>query len=115
MTVTLTDDKVKDRTYLFGAETDDKTQVYAKQGGRDLVFSVSKAVVDGFMKASVVDPTVFRLDLSKVTGMKLTGWATLNVERKPQTLDVGAKGGEQLGGQGRRRRSSYPRARRSHC
>ena len=73
-TVTLTDEKDKERAYLFGAETDDKTQVYAKQGERDLVFSVRKSVVDAFQQADLTDPTVFRLDLSKVTGMKLTGW-----------------------------------------
>jgi hypothetical protein len=91
-TVTLADAKDKERSYLFGAETDDKTQVYAKQGDRDLIFSVSKSAVDAFQQADVVDPTIFRLDLSKVTGMKLSGWATLNVERKPQTLDLERKG-----------------------
>jgi uncharacterized ParB-like nuclease family protein len=91
-TVTLADAKDKERSYLFGAETDDKTRVYAKQGDRDLVFSVPKSVVDAFQQADVVDPTVFRVDLSKVTGMKLSGWATLNVERKPQTLDLERKG-----------------------
>ncbi len=92
VTVTLSDAKDKERSYLFGAETDDKTQVYAKQGDRDLVFSVAKSTVDAFQHADLVDPTVFRLDLSKVTGVKLTGWATLNVERKPQTLDLERKG-----------------------
>jgi hypothetical protein len=91
-TVTLADVKDKERSYLFGAETDDKAQVYAKQGDRDLIFSVTKSAVDAFQQADVVDPTVFRLDLSKVTGMKLTGWATLNVERKPQTLELERKG-----------------------
>jgi hypothetical protein len=91
-TVSLADAKDKERSYLFGAETDDKTQVYAKQGDRDLIFSVPKSAVDAFQQADVVDPTVFRLDLSKVTGMKLTGWATLNIERKPQTLDLERKG-----------------------
>jgi hypothetical protein len=91
-TVSLSDEKVKERSYLFGTETDDKTQVYAKQGDRDLVFGVPKSVVDAFQIADVADLTVFRLDLSKVKGMKLTGWATLNVERKPQTLDLDRKG-----------------------
>src|SRR5581483_9869601 len=43
-TVTLKDDKDKERTFLFGGDTDDKTQTYARQGERDLVFSVRKTI-----------------------------------------------------------------------
>jgi hypothetical protein len=90
-TLVLNDEKTKERTYLLGAETDDKAHVYAKQSDRDLVFSVPKAVEEDIQKAELVDPTVFRLNLSKVTGMKLTGWANLNVEHKPQTLELERK------------------------
>ena len=61
-TVALADPKDKERSYLFGAETDDKTQVYAKLADHDLIFSVSKSTMDAFQNADVVDPTVFRLD-----------------------------------------------------
>ncbi|HEX4590651.1 MAG TPA: DUF4340 domain-containing protein, partial [Gemmataceae bacterium] len=91
-TVALSDPKTKELIYLFGAETDDKVHVYAKQAAHDLVFSVPKSSLEAFENANVVDLTVFRLDLSKVTGVKLTGWANLNVERKPQTLDLERKG-----------------------
>jgi hypothetical protein len=91
-TVTLPDEKDKERTYQFGAETDDKTQVYAKQAERDLVFSVGKSAVDAFQQADLTDPTVFTLDLSKVTGMKLTGWKEFSVNGQPQTLDLERKG-----------------------
>jgi hypothetical protein len=90
--VALNDEKLKERVYQIGAETNDKVNVYAKQGDRDLVFSLPKSVEEDVQKADLVDPTVFRLNLSKVTGMKLTGWANLNVERKPQTLELERKG-----------------------
>jgi hypothetical protein len=92
VTLALNDEKVKERTYLLGADTDDKAHVYAKQADHDLVFSVPKAVEEDIQKADLLDPTVFRLNLSKVTGMKLTGWANLNVEKKPQTIDIERKG-----------------------
>ena len=60
------------RVFLFGAESDDKSTVYAKHGDRDLVFAVRKAVTDALAQADLVDPTVFTLDLSKVRGMKIT-------------------------------------------
>jgi hypothetical protein len=91
-TVALADEKDKERSYQFGAETDDKTQVYAKQTDRDLVFSVSNTVVDAIRQADLPDPTVFHLDLNKVTGMKLTGWKEYSVNGQPQTLDLEKKG-----------------------
>jgi hypothetical protein len=89
-TVALADAKDKERTYQFGAETDDKSNVYAKLGDRDMVFSVTKMVVDDLQKLDLPDPTIYQLDLSKVTGMRLTGWPTL--DGKPQTLDLERKG-----------------------
>ncbi|HTK77574.1 MAG TPA: DUF4340 domain-containing protein [Gemmataceae bacterium] len=90
VTVGLKDDKDKPRVYQFGAETDDKTGVYAKQGGRDLVFVVRKQVVDAIEQGELLDPTVFRLDLSKVQGIKLTGWK--DVVGNEMTLDMERKG-----------------------
>lgn len=90
VTVGLKDDKDKPRVYQFGAETDDKTGVYAKQGGRDLVFVARKSIVDTLQQGDLLDPTVFRLDLSKVQGMKLTGWK--DVVGTEMTLDMERKG-----------------------
>jgi hypothetical protein len=89
-TITLKDDKDKERVYLFGAETDDKQQVYTKQGERDLVFSVHKSILDDLQQTDLSDPTVLRLDLTKVTGMKLTGWK--DVVGQETTLDLERKG-----------------------
>src|SRR5205823_5549691 len=88
--VTLKDDKDKERSYLLGNETDDKQQVYAKQGERDVVFSVRKGALDDMQQLDLADPTVFRLDLAKVTGMKLTGWK--DVVGQETTLDFERKG-----------------------
>ncbi len=89
-TVSLKDDKDKERVYQFGTETDDKQQVYAKLGGQDLVFSARKGVIDPFQQTDLIDPTVFRLDLAKVTGMKLTGWK--DVVGQETALDLERKG-----------------------
>lgn len=82
------DKKTTDHTYLFGKETDDKSQVYAKQGERDMVFAVRKSVVDG-LQGDLQDSVVFHFDLAKVKGLRITGWQdiignafTLDLERK---------------------------------
>ena len=91
-TVTVKDgDKTQDFTYLFGIEGDDKATVYAKLGDRDLVFAVRKSILDALQQPDLVDPTVFTLDLSKVRGMKLTGWKEFSVNGQPQTLDLERK------------------------
>lgn len=89
--VTLKEGDNKERTYHFGADGDDKSTVYAKLGDRDLVFSVRKSVLDALKQADLVDLTVFSLDLSKVRGMKLTGWKEYSVNGQPQTLDLERK------------------------
>jgi hypothetical protein len=89
--VTLKDGDNKERIYQFGNETDDKLSVYAKLGDRDLVFAVRKGIVELLQKAELADPTVFTLDLSKVRGMKLTGWKEFSVNGQPQTLDLERK------------------------
>jgi Domain of unknown function (DUF4340) len=89
--VTLKEGDNKERTYLFGNDGDDKTTVYAKQGERDLVFAARKSVVEALQQADVADPTIFTLDLSKVRGMKLTGWKEFSVNGQPQTLDLERK------------------------
>lgn len=87
-TVTLADEKVKERVYQFGAETDDKANVYAKLSDSDLVFGVRKDSLDVFLQSELIDPTVFHFDLSKVNGLKLTGWKDSSVNDQPQTLDL---------------------------
>jgi hypothetical protein len=97
LTVVKPDKKTEEMTYLFGKETDDKSGVYAKQSGRDLVFVVRRNVVTD-MQGDLQDPTVFTFELSKVKGTKMTGWGefsgvpfTLELERKgPQNYTAKA-------------------------
>lgn len=89
--VTVKDDKeTKDIVYQFGGETDDKQGVYAKHGGRDLVFVARKDATDGLLNAEVQDPVVYRLDVNKVKGMKLTGWK--DIVGSPVTRDLERRG-----------------------
>lgn len=67
-------DKSKDKHYLFGAETDDKSGWYAKQSDRDVVFVVNKSSLPTLSSSELQDPTVVKLDPLKVTGLKLHGW-----------------------------------------
>lgn len=67
-------DKTIERVYQFGAETDDKTGYYAKQGDRDLVFVVARNAVPSLEAGEVRDTVIHRLDSGKVQSVKLTGW-----------------------------------------
>ena len=51
---------------------------------------VRKQVLDTIEQGDLLDPTVFRLDLSKVQGMKLTGWK--DVVGTEMVLDMERKG-----------------------
>jgi hypothetical protein len=86
-TVTLAkpDKKTEDYIYLFGKETDDKANVYAKQGSRDMVFLVAKDVLEP-LQGDWQDPSVFHIDVAKVKGLKLIGWQ--DVVGSPVTLDL---------------------------
>jgi hypothetical protein len=87
--VTVTKDG-KDTTheYDFGKD-EDKDHVYAKQGQRDMVFTVDKHVLTT-LRAELQDPTVFNFDAAKVKAVKVTGWKELL--GTPLTLEVERKG-----------------------
>lgn len=90
-TVTIKDgDKTSDREYLFGAETDDKTGIYAKQSERDIVFVVGKGVIPSLEAGEIQDPVVFRIDPNRVTSIKLTGWK--DIVGQPTTRELERKG-----------------------
>ena len=79
------DKKPEEQTFLLGKETDDKQGYYAKSGTKDLVFVLRKAIWDD-LQGDLQDATVLHLDLSKVRGMKITGWQ--DVIGAPITLDL---------------------------
>jgi hypothetical protein len=88
VTVSKPDKKTEDHSYLFGKETDDKANVYAKQGNRDMIFLVAKHALEP-LQGDLQDPTVFHIDVAKIKGLKLIGWQnvvghsfTLDLERK---------------------------------
>jgi hypothetical protein len=82
----------KDTTfeYAFGKD-EDKDHVYAKQGQRDMIFTVDKNDLAP-LRGELQDPTVFNFDVAKVKAVKITGWkellgspVTLEFERKSAT------------------------------
>jgi hypothetical protein len=86
LTVQDKDKKTEEWTYLFGKE--DKGEVYAKQGKQDLVFLVSTPVLKP-LQSELLDPTIFHLEPSKVTEVRIEGWekaqgfaVTLDLVRK---------------------------------
>jgi hypothetical protein len=82
------DQKTEDYLYLFGKETDDKVNVYAKQGSRDVVFLVAKSALEP-LQGDWQDPIVFHLEVPKVKGLKLIGWQ--DVVGSPFVLDLERK------------------------
>jgi hypothetical protein len=76
--------------YDFGKD-EDKDHVYAKQGTRDMIFTVDKGALAA-LRGELQDPTVFSFDVAKVKAVKVTGWKellgsplTLEFERKSAT------------------------------
>jgi hypothetical protein len=88
VTVAKPDKKTEDHVYLFGKETDDKANVYTKQGSRDMVFLVGKSALEP-LQGDWQDATVFHIELPKVKGLKLIGWQ--DVVGSPFTLDLERK------------------------
>ncbi|HLJ92225.1 MAG TPA: DUF4340 domain-containing protein [Gemmataceae bacterium] len=86
------DKKAEDYVYLFGKETEDKASVYAKQGNRDVVFLVSKSILEP-LRSDWRDPTVFHLEVPKVKGLKLIGWQ--DVVGSPYVLDLERKSAQE--------------------
>lgn len=63
-----------ERVYWFGNETDDKQHVYAKQDGKNGVFTIRKPVVEKFTSADLRDKTLVRFDRTKVKKLSFKGW-----------------------------------------
>lgn len=88
VTIAKPEKKTEEHVYLFGKETDDKANVYAKLGNRDIVFVVAKSILEP-LHSDWRDPTLFHLELAKVKGLKLQGWQ--NLLGTPYTLDLERK------------------------
>jgi hypothetical protein len=88
VTIAKPDKKTEDYVYLFGKETEDKANVYAKQGSRDMVFLVAKTALEP-LQSDLQDSTVLHIEVPKVKGLKLIGWQ--DVTGAPFTLDLERK------------------------
>lgn len=88
VTVRKDDKNTEEHAYLFGKPTDDKATVYAKQGERDVVFTVRQDALNS-LRSELLDPKVLSFDPAKIKSIKFQGWQkvvggvlTLEFERK---------------------------------
>ncbi len=88
VTVDKSGKKPEQHVYLFGKESDDRTGIYAKQGERDLVFTVPKNSLEA-LENSLRDTTLYSFDPAKVKSLKLAGWQ--DIVGKPFILDLDRK------------------------
>jgi hypothetical protein len=80
------------RVYYFGNDYDkDTSLVYARQEGRDAVFTVPKFISERFVNPDLRDKTVVRFDKAKVNKVEIQGWYETN--RTKTTLKFERKGG----------------------
>jgi hypothetical protein len=93
VTVTQTGEP-KELVYEFGTETDDKGQVYAKEGGRPFVFTVPKFVADNFLSLDLRDRTLYRIDRAKVQRVRVKGWKAVLGSPTEYTFDRKGTGWE---------------------
>jgi hypothetical protein len=86
-------DEKEPKVYQLGNETEDKLHYFAKVSGSDRVVQVGKDRFASLLNDEVSDPTIWRLDPSRITSIKITGWKkltggtllTLNLVRKSAT------------------------------
>ena len=97
-------DKTQEMTYSFGAETDDKSGIYARQSGRDLVFVIRKELVTA-LESSELQDRIHREDRSHANDRHQAGRleGCTQPARNPRS---GAQGTGQLGHARRRGRES---------
>lgn len=70
-------DEKDPKVYQLGNETEDKLHYYAKVGGSDRVVQVPKDRFNALLNDEVSDPTIWRIDANKITGIKISGWKKL--------------------------------------
>jgi hypothetical protein len=70
----LTSEPGKIRSYEFGSETADKGFVHARHSGSPLVYTVPRVEVDRLIHDDLRDAQLVRMDRSKLTGIALRGW-----------------------------------------
>src|SRR5262249_23298334 len=85
----------KSYEYRFGNDKSESL-IYAKQGWRDMIFTVDKnkdsGLVHDLLTKDFLDAAVLALDLSKVKSIKLVGWYGLT--EMPITVELENKSGQ---------------------
>jgi hypothetical protein len=64
----------KERTYEFGKATADPGYVFARQGGKAIVFTVPKLLMDRFLTSDLRDKSLLQFDATQVVSVQLKGW-----------------------------------------
>jgi hypothetical protein len=64
----------KERTYEFGKATADPGYVFARQGGKAIVFTVPKLLMDRFLSSDLRDKSLLQFDVTQVVSVHLKGW-----------------------------------------
>ena len=89
---TVSQDKAPDRTYEFGADTDDKKSVYFRVAGQPFVFTAPKELFDLYASADLRDRVLFRFDAAKIKRLEITAWKNASVTKKPIVLKLEREG-----------------------
>lgn len=84
--------KAGDIATEFGAETEDKLYVAARQAGKPTVVAVPKVVADRMLGDDLRDRTLYQVDPAKVVGLKVRGWK--GAAGGPQVLEFEKKGAD---------------------
>lgn len=74
LSLELSDEPSKLRSYEIGNPTDDKAFYHARQGGNSHIFIVSKTVAELMLDIDFRESTLYRVDPTKVIGMTIKGW-----------------------------------------
>lgn len=97
MTISVTlDNPEKTIVYELGNELADGEAVYLRQKGNPTVVAASKRIFDQFLNVDLRDPTIYRVDVAKVTKLTIRGWKGV-LNNDPLTYSMVRKAGEWVG------------------
>ena len=84
--VSIHQEKLPERVYEFGAETDDKKAVYFRVAGKPFAFTAPKEVYDLYATADLRDRTLFRIETAKIKRVEITAWKNAAMPGSKPTL-----------------------------
>ncbi len=92
MKVIVSQEKLPERTYEFGAETEDKKGVYFRVAGKPFAFVAPKELFDLYATTDLRDRTLFRFDAAKVNRIEITAWKNQSTTGKPSVVKLERQG-----------------------